>query len=108
MARSMMTVCSCAGMMRLNPTNNEMENNKTMNNKAEDQSKPIWTDSEVSELNARQKDGRFHPYTCPGDKVSCKDQRDLIATPNGWVCQCGEYTQGWAHGVGGRKTIKAQ
>jgi hypothetical protein len=82
---------------------NKMENNKTMEKENKDQPKPIWTEDEVSELNSRQKDGRFHPYTCPGDKVSCKDQRDLIATPNGWVCQCGKYTQGWAHGVGGRE-----
>lgn len=59
----------------------------------------IWTEEEVAALNAHQANGRVHPYTCPGDEPRCKNQRNLIATPNGWVCQCGEYRQGWAHGV---------
>ncbi len=66
---------------------------------------PIWTEAEVAALNAHQANGQFHPYTCPGDKASCADQRDLIATRHGWVCQCGEYRQGWAHGVGNRANV---
>ena len=61
----------------------------------------IWTDEEVARLNAHQRDGRFHPYTSPGDE-QCRGERNLIATPQGWVCACGQYKQTWAHGVGGR------
>lgn len=60
----------------------------------------IWTDAEVAVLNAHQADGLLHPYTCPGNKPSCANQRNLIATRSGWICQCGEYRQGWARGVG--------
>jgi hypothetical protein len=56
-----------------------------------------WTQEQVDALNRHQAERRFHPFTCPGDKPSCKDQRNLIATTNGWVCACGEYTQDWAH-----------
>ena len=63
---------------------------------------PIWTEEEVASLNAHQANGRVHPYTCPGDEPHCKSQRNLTATRAGWVCQCGEYRQGWAHGVGDR------
>jgi hypothetical protein len=62
----------------------------------------IWSREDVDRLNAHQRDGRFHPYTCPGEHEHCHKQRNLIATPHGWVCECGEYKQGWAHGVGGR------
>ncbi len=58
---------------------------------------PIWTDEQVSALNAWQDNGRFHPFTCPGDHPHCAKQRELRATPAGWVCACGEYTQAWAH-----------
>jgi len=57
----------------------------------------IWTDEQVANLNAYQKDRRFHPFTCPGDNTHCQNQRDLIATREGWVCACGEYRQNWAH-----------
>ncbi len=57
----------------------------------------IWTDEQVANLNAYQKAGRFHPFTCPGDHDRCEKQRDLVATREGWVCACGEYRQGWAH-----------
>lgn len=63
-----------------------------------------WTDEQVERLNQYQQAGRFHPYTCPGrdddaddDADDCPD-RNLIATTDGWVCQCGAYRQTWAHG----------
>jgi hypothetical protein len=56
-----------------------------------------WSDDLVRALNERQKDYRYHPYTCPGDHKACANQRELIATTNGWVCACGKYTQKWAH-----------
>ncbi len=63
----------------------------------------IWSDETVARLNAQQKDRRFHPYTCPGNDPACSNHRDLVATRKGWVCQCGEYRQGWAHGVPARE-----
>lgn len=62
-------------------------------------SEPIWTEEQVAKLNAHQADGRVHPYTCPGSRSFCEGQRSLIATRDGWVCRCGQYRQGWAHGV---------
>lgn len=57
--------------------------------------KTPWNDALVEQLNARQQDKRFHPYTCPGDLPDCNKHRTLIATPDGWVCACGEYKQDW-------------
>lgn len=55
-----------------------------------------WTAEQVEALNRVQGDPRLHPYTCPGDNgVLCAD-RLLLATPDGWVCNCGRYTQDWA------------
>lgn len=56
-----------------------------------------WTDKQVESLNAFQRDGRFHPFTCPGERMECLPDRTLVATPNGFVCRCGEYVQKWAH-----------
>lgn len=58
--------------------------------------KAPWSPEKVRELNARQDNPQLHPYTCPGDKPGCKDNRSLIATPDGWVCACGEYKQDWS------------
>lgn len=58
---------------------------------------PPWTEEQVAALNQWQKNGRFHPFTCPGNKADCRDRRELVATRDGWICQCGEYRQGWAH-----------
>lgn len=58
----------------------------------------VFTPKQVEQLNRRQHDTRFHPYTCPGDKPCCAGARDLVATREGWVCACGEYRQTWAHG----------
>jgi len=45
---------------------------------------------------------RFHPFTCPnrGDGRHFDNGADLgalIPTTRGWICQCCEYTQTWAH-----------
>lgn len=57
-----------------------------------------WTTGQVAALNKWQRAGNVHPFTCPGDLPGCEDHRDLIATPAGWVCACGQYRQDWAHG----------
>ena len=59
--------------------------------------KAPWSQEEVDALNAYQKEGSFHPYTCPGNFPDCKDHRELIATEDGWVCACGKYKQDWSH-----------
>lgn len=62
-------------------------------------SQRLWTDEQVAALNRHQERGDVHPYTCPGDHPHCEAQRTLKATPEGWVCACGEYRQTWAHGI---------
>jgi hypothetical protein len=57
----------------------------------------IWTDAQVERLNGYQRSRQFHPYTCPGELKVCEDKRELVATRQGWVCQCGRYRQDWAH-----------
>lgn len=56
-----------------------------------------WTQQQVDALNAFQVDGRFHPFTCPGEFPMCKLKRELTATTEGWTCACGQYRQDWAH-----------
>jgi len=52
-----------------------------------------WDARTVAALNAFQKLGHYHPFTCPNPH----DDRDLVATESGWFCrQCG-YGQNWAH-----------
>lgn len=56
-----------------------------------------WDQRTIDALNAHQRDGRYHPYTCGN---GCRTSV-LVATPDGWVCPepgCG-YTQKWAHGA---------
>lgn len=74
--------------------------------------KTPWTQEFVDQLNASQKDQRFHPYTCDGDEDGPRsDERhkayarehggdwgQLVATVDGWVCPVCKYRQGWAHG----------
>lgn len=55
-----------------------------------------WDRKTVQRLNAMQGDHRMHGFTCPGNHSICKGQRLLVATRQGWVCQCGRYTQEWA------------
>ncbi len=57
----------------------------------------LWSDEQVESLNSFQNEGRFHPFTCPGEHDCCENQRNLIATSDGWICACGDYKQSWAH-----------
>ena len=55
-----------------------------------------FTDEQVEALNAFQKLGYFHPFTCGHDHDG---DRILVAANDGWHCVypgC-EYTQNWAH-----------
>lgn len=52
-----------------------------------------FTDEQVASLNAYQKSGVFHDFTC-GDEHA--GERSLIATREGWICPTCEYTQVWA------------
>lgn len=51
------------------------------------------TPEKIAALNAEQRAGRFHPMTCPGNHSHCNLVRELVATPDGWLCQCGQYRQ---------------
>lgn len=52
-----------------------------------------WTPEQVTRLNAFQRVGWFHPFTCGMNT----GHRVLVATPDGWVCPDCAYTQNWAH-----------
>lgn len=57
-----------------------------------------WTDEQVAALNAFQRAGAMHPFTC-GALHESGQSPVLAATSAGWVCpdvKC-EYTQDWAH-----------
>ena len=67
-----------------------------------------WTVEQTAALNAWQRDGRVHPFTCgSGDRMDEKhraaqalyggDFGQLMATPNGWFCPACDYRQKWAH-----------
>jgi hypothetical protein len=55
-----------------------------------------WTKDQVDRLNAFQARQDVHPFTCPGGTPRCV-KRELVATPDGWECHCGEYHQTWVH-----------
>lgn len=60
----------------------------------------LFTPEEVVSLNAYQKSGVFHPFTCEGDRTDEKHldgEGLLVATEDGWVCPYCDYRQGWAH-----------
>ena len=66
------------------------------------ESKNVFTSEEVKNLDQAQKSGMFHPFTCPnrGDGNHFDNGIDLgglIPTVRGWICQCCDYTQDWAH-----------
>jgi hypothetical protein len=72
--------------------------------------KAPWSAEQVANLNAWQKNRRFHPFTCGGQRNDAEhnayaeahpgaDRGQLVATEQGWICPvpgCG-YTQQWAH-----------
>lgn len=47
----------------------------------------------IKKLNERQVAGKFHPKTCVNYH---NGDRNLIATPNGWVCDKCDYTQNFS------------
>jgi hypothetical protein len=53
-----------------------------------------WTGNEVDSLNAYQKAGFVHPFTCGSGKHPTSS---LVAKPDGWHCEHCDYTQNWAH-----------
>lgn len=52
----------------------------------------MWTQDQVDSLNAFQRAGVMHPFTCG----ICRG--DLVARQEGWYCPNDTYTQDWAHG----------
>lgn len=65
--------------------------------------KAPFSDKQVSALDERQRNPTLHPYTCDKSSPECVTKHftgadgKLIATKEGWVCPCNEYTQDWAH-----------
>jgi hypothetical protein len=61
----------------------------------------VFTPDEVESLNAYQKSGMFHPFTCgSGNRTDDKHldgEGILVATEDGWTCSYCEYKQDWAH-----------
>lgn len=69
-----------------------------------------FSNEQVENLNKFQQSGMFHPFTCcsAGSAEKCERRNGLsegvlIATPEGWVCPCGEYKQNWAHDFMGQE-----
>lgn len=65
-------------------------------------SEEVFTPKQVASLWEFQQSGYFHPFTCPdrGDGRHFENGIDLgglIPTVRGWICQCCDYTQDWAH-----------
>ena len=61
-----------------------------------------FTPEQVEALNHYQEYTQFHPFTCGGADPDCERSQGegeglLKATPEGWTCPCGRYTQNWAH-----------
>lgn len=57
-----------------------------------------WTQGQVDSLNAFQRSGVMHPFTCGDDACrAATDGEELLATPSGWVCRRCTYRQFWAH-----------
>jgi hypothetical protein len=60
----------------------------------------VFTDQEVRSLNAYQRSGNMHPFTCGGNRTDSNHldgEGVLIATHKGWICCYCDYTQNWAH-----------
>lgn len=58
--------------------------------KYDDEMSRIWTDEQVANLNRYQRSAVFHPYTCVN--YHGRKDRNLMATPWGWVCPNCDYT----------------
>lgn len=61
-----------------------------------------FTPAQVKALWRYQRANVFHPFTCAnrGDGNHFDNGIDLgglIPTVNGWICQCCDYRQAWAH-----------
>ena len=84
--------------------------------------KAPFTPEQVINLNAYQKQGHFHPFTC-GSAKRCVEKvthhshkgdivwevsTTLVATEAGWVCPNCDYTQDWAWGFMGEPPITQQ
>lgn len=57
-----------------------------------------WTEEEIVMLNERQKDRRYHPFTCGGsrtDSAHLDGEGVLVATCDGWKCPYCDYRQDW-------------
>jgi hypothetical protein len=60
------------------------------------------TQEQLDALNAFQHSGRFHPFTCGGNRTDEKHldgEGILEATPDGWKCPYCDYTQSFGHPV---------
>ena len=58
-----------------------------------------WSEAQIAALNAYQRSGRMHPFTCGNEQHEL--HQTLIAERDGWRCpdeQC-DYRQTWAHAV---------
>lgn len=55
-----------------------------------------WTAEQVAALNDWQKNDAVHPFTCANDHGTQED-RELVATTDGWICRHCDYRQDWAH-----------
>jgi hypothetical protein len=69
----------------------------------------MWSDQTVEQLNQRQQDPKYHPYTCGTDDfgtwLTCNNwageehrvffRSEFIATSTGWICPRCNYTQDW-------------
>lgn len=74
---------------------------------ADDEIYPPWTQEQVDALNAYQRSGQYHPFTCGRDRGNAahrayadergEDLGQLVATVNGWKCPVCDYRQEWAH-----------
>lgn len=56
--------------------------------------KAPWTIDQVHALNAYQRLGYVHEFTCPENHET---SRTLLAKPDGWHCPSCDYRQDWAH-----------
>lgn len=61
-----------------------------------------FTPEQVKNLEEFQRSGVMHPFTCanrgePGHFDNGVDHGVLVPTVRGWICQCCDYKQNWAH-----------